>query len=124
MTTCLQQLSSKSRHMSKLFNNGTACLLPKCGETDSPKNYRPITCLPTMYKTLTSILSDRTCCHMLNNNLLPSEQKGRRKGSCGSREQLLVNKAIMKEAKSRKKTLRQLGLTIKRHLILSLTTGY
>jgi len=34
-------------------------LLPKSQETKNPKNYRPITCLTTIYKLLTSILTER-----------------------------------------------------------------
>ena len=36
------------------LTNGTTILLPKTEETKLPKNYRPITCLPTTYKILTS----------------------------------------------------------------------
>jgi hypothetical protein len=32
------------------LTRGTTYLLPKSEETRNPKNYRPITCLPTMYK--------------------------------------------------------------------------
>ena len=85
--------------------NGTTYLLPKNEETHNPTDYRPIICLPTMYKILTSILSDTTCKHMMNNNLPPVEQKGSRKGSFGCKEQLLINKAIMEDAKARKKNL-------------------
>ena len=80
-------------------------LLPKTEETKNPKNYRPITCLPTMYKILTSIITERTYTFLDNNNLLPAEQKGCRKGSYGCKDQLLINKAILEEAKSKKKNL-------------------
>ena len=87
------------------LTNGTTYLLPKNDETSNPKNYRPITCLPTMYKILTSILSDRAYKHMTSNNLLPVEQKGCSKGSYGCKDQLLINKAIIEMAKSRKMNL-------------------
>ena len=74
-------------------------------ETNNPKNYRPITCLPTMYKILTSILSDRAYKHLTINNLLPVEHKGCSKGSYGSKDQLLINKAIIEMAKSTKRNL-------------------
>ena len=63
------------------LTTGITYLLPKTEDTANPKNYRPITCLPTMYKILTSILSARCYSHLINNNLLPSEQNGCRKGS-------------------------------------------
>ena len=37
--------------------NGFTYLSPKSDETNNPKNYCPITCLTTMYKILTSILT-------------------------------------------------------------------
>ena len=42
------------------LTDGLTYLLPKTEETKNPKNYRPITCLSTMYKILTSILAERT----------------------------------------------------------------
>ena len=43
------------------LNQGLTYLLPKSAETKSPKNYRPITCLPTLYKILTATLTERAC---------------------------------------------------------------
>lgn len=54
---------------------------------------------------MTSILSDRTYKHLVNNKLLPVEQKRFKKGSYGCKDQLLINKAIIEEAKARKKIL-------------------
>ena len=87
------------------LTNGTTYLLPKNDETNNPKNYRPITCLPTMYKILTSILSDRAYKHLTINNLLPVKQKGCSKGSYGCKDQLLINKAIIEMTKSKKRNL-------------------
>ena len=39
-------------------------------------NYRPITCLPLMWKLLTGIFAEKIYDHLLMNNLLPVEQKG------------------------------------------------
>ena len=39
------------------LTQGLTYLLPKNNNTKNPKNYRPITCLPTMYKILTSIIT-------------------------------------------------------------------
>ena len=89
----------------KWLTTGITSLLPKTKETRNPKNYRPITCLPTTYKILTSIITRRLYSFLEENNLLPVEQKGCRKGSYGCKDQLLINKAILEEVKSRKKNL-------------------
>ena len=87
------------------LTNDTTYLLPKNDETNNPKNYRPIICLPTMYKILTSILSDRAYKHLTINNFLPVEQKGCSSGSYECTDQLLINKAIIEMIKSKQRNL-------------------
>ena len=43
---------------------GATNLLPKKEETLIPKNYRPIACLPTTFKILTSVITDRLYNHL------------------------------------------------------------
>ena len=87
------------------LTQGLTFLIPKSNDTNEAKNYRPITCLPTMYKTLTSIITDRTYLYLEENRLLPNEQKGCKRGSYGCKDQLLVNEMIMEDCKTRKKNL-------------------
>ena len=58
------------------------------------KNFRPITCLPLMWKLLTGVLSEEMYNHLEENELLPDEQKGCRKRSRGTKDQLLIDKMI------------------------------
>ena len=55
---------------------GLTYLIPKNHNTGNPKNYRPVTCLPTTYKLITSIISRRMQKYMDNENLLPKNRKG------------------------------------------------
>ena len=64
-----------------------------------------MTCLPKTYKLLKSIISRRLQKYMDNENLLPKEQKGCSSGTKGCKDQLLISKAILRECKSRKKSL-------------------
>jgi hypothetical protein len=41
------------------LTTGVAILIPKDENTEKPQIYRPLTCLPTVYKTVTSIISRR-----------------------------------------------------------------
>ena len=91
--------------MPKWLTDGLKILLQKTEETKNRKNYRPITCLPTMYKVLTSILADRTYTFLSEHQLLPSEQKGCRRESYGCKDQRLVNKMILEDCRTRKKNL-------------------
>ena len=89
------------------LTEGITHLLPKTEETKNPKNYRPITYLPTMYKIPTSIIAERTYMYPFLNEhqLLSSEQKGCKRGSYGCKDQLLMNKMILEDCKTKKKNL-------------------
>ena len=87
------------------LTQGLTYLLPKNNDTKNPKNYRPITCLPTMYKILTSIITERTYTFLEENNMLPPEQKGCKRGSYGCKDQLLINKMILEDSRMKKKNL-------------------
>ena len=67
-----------------------------------PSNYRPITCLPTTFKLMTAIIAESMLNHFENNGLIPDEQKGNRIKSRGTKDQLLIDKMIIRNAKRRK----------------------
>ena len=60
---------------------------------NSLENFR-ITCLPLMWKLRTAIISEDMYCPIKNKNLFPEEQKGCRRNSRGTKDQLLINKTI------------------------------
>ena len=68
-------------------------------------NYRPITCLILMWKLLTGVIADQIYAHLDPEKLLPEEQKGCRKGSRGTNNLLYIDRAVIKEVKSRNKNL-------------------
>ena len=68
-------------------------------------NYRPIACLPLMWKLLTGIFADKLYDHLLINNVLPDEQKGCRRRSRGTKDQLLIDKAVLQEVRRKKRHL-------------------
>ena len=59
-------------------------------------NYRPIACLPLMWKLLTGLLAETLYQHLESNCLFPDEQKGCRKRSRGTKDQLLIDKKILR----------------------------
>jgi len=114
----LKQLTVTHKHIAALFNKlieedqilewltaGVTFLIPKNRNTENPKNYRPVTCLPTIYKLMTSIISRHMQKYMDDENLMQKEQKGCCSGSKGRKDQLLISKAILQECKRRKKNL-------------------
>jgi hypothetical protein len=112
----LKQLTATHKHTAALFNKlieedeiaewltaGVIFLIAKNENTENPKNYRPSTCLPTIYKLITSIISRRMQKCMDDENLIPKEQKGCCSISKGCKYQLLISKAILQECKCKKK---------------------
>ena len=77
---------------------GKSTLLPKNDQTMKAKNYRPITCLSTTFKTLTGIIASRIEKHLNENNILADEQQGGRRGSYGTKQQLLINKTLLEHS--------------------------
>ena len=58
-----------------------------------------------MWKLLTGIISENMYCFMENENLLPEEQKGCRRKSRGTKDQLLIDKTILKDCSKRRTNL-------------------
>ena len=70
-----------------------------------PNNYRPITCLPMMWKILTAQIREEIYYSLISRGLFPDEQKGYRKGSRGTAELLYIDQHILNESKNRRKNL-------------------
>ena len=71
----------------------------------APSNYRPITCLPMMWKILTAQIREEIYYSLTSRGLFPDEQKGCRKGSRGTAELLYIDQHILNESKNRRKNL-------------------
>ena len=70
-----------------------------------PSNYRPKTCLGTTFKLMTAIIADTIQNHLYKYNLIPEEQKGNRRNSRGTKDQLLIDKMILRNSRRRKTNL-------------------
>ena len=90
MTNCFNRAITNPETKPKWFTQGIKYLLPKTNKTNIHKNHRLITCLSTIYKSLTSIVIERTYNFLDANNILPSEQKGCKKRCYGYKYQLLI----------------------------------
>ena len=66
---------------------------------NSVKNYRQITCLPLMWKFLTVVKAEEMYDYLEQEKLLPEEQTGCRRGSRGTKDQLLIGKPVLKDCK-------------------------
>ena len=85
------------------MTTGRAVLLLKDkSKGNEVSTYRPITYLPLMCKLFTSIVADEIYNHLKENDLSPEEQKGCRRNRRGTKDQLLIDKAVMKNCRRRK----------------------
>ncbi|XP_044766219.1 uncharacterized protein LOC123322341 [Coccinella septempunctata] len=87
------------------FTKGKTFMVPKKGDLAQPENYRPITCLPSAYKILTSTLAHKISTHLKSNNIMAWEQNGCKSKSRGSKELLVIDRAITKQAKKKNKNI-------------------
>ena len=93
MTTLIQKVPSK----------GTA-----------PNNYRPITCLPIMWKTLTAQIKEKIYSLLTSRGFSPNEQKGCRKGSKGTADLHYIDQHIQNESRRRRKNLAMAWIDFKK----------
>ncbi|XP_044745177.1 uncharacterized protein LOC123307040 [Coccinella septempunctata] len=74
-------------------------MIPKGNITTIPKNFRPITCLPTIYKILTGTITMHIWKHVGKHHILAREQAGCCKDAKGCKELLVIDQIITKQAK-------------------------
>ena len=87
------------------LGEGATNLLSKKEETWISKNYRPIACLSTTFKILTSVIRDSLYSHLEKEAIMTPEQRRRKKDCYGCKDQLMINNAILENCKRRKKNL-------------------
>ena len=76
---------------------------PRKGNTAD--NYRSITCLPLMWKLLTGVIAEEMYNYLEREKILPEEQKGCRRESRGTKDQLLIDKTVLKDCRKRHNNL-------------------
>ena len=85
------------------IKTGWTVLLLKCqNKGNKVRNYRPITCLPLMRKLLTKIVANEIYNHLEENGILPEEQKSCHRNSRTTKDQLLIDKAVIKKCRKTK----------------------
>ena len=72
---------------------------PQKGNTAD--NHGPITCLPLMWKLLTGVVAEEMCNYLEREKILPEEQKGCKRGSRGTKDQLLIDQTVLKDCNKR-----------------------
>ena len=106
IATQLHEILEEKKEIPSWMTYGKTVLCQKDpAQGNSVENFRPITCLPRMWKLLVGIISEDMHCFMENENLLPEEQKGCKRKSRGTKDQLLIDKTILKDCRKRRANL-------------------
>ena len=101
MNRCLQ-----GAHVPEWMTKGKTTLIQKEPiKGTAPNNYRPITCLPLMWKILTAHIREEIYYSLASRRLFPEEQKGCHKCSRGTAELLYIDQHILNESNTRRKNL-------------------
>ncbi|CAK1582520.1 unnamed protein product [Parnassius mnemosyne] len=93
------------QNVPEFIATGITYMLPKSQYSPQPSQYRPITCLPTIYKILTSVITAKINKHIENHNIIAEEQKGCRRGHMGCKEQLIIDSIVHKHAATKNRNL-------------------
>ncbi|XP_045466652.1 uncharacterized protein LOC123675347 [Harmonia axyridis] len=101
LSILLRRSLSDPNLIPNFFTQGQTYLIPKGGDPTNPQNYRPITCLPTLYKILTAIITKHVNKHLRTHNLMAPEQGGGRIKTKGSKELLVIDYIITKQARKK-----------------------
>ena len=65
------------------------------------ESYRPIKCLSMRWKLLLGVIVEEKYDYLEGETLLPEEHEGCRRGSCGTKDQLLTDKTMLKDCKKK-----------------------
>ncbi len=99
LATLINDVLLNPQKMPAFLTLGATYLLPKDkSNTQDPAKYRPITCLPTVYKVITSCITQRIYSHCEQNNIIAPQQKGCTRDSMGCKEQLIIDAVICNQA--------------------------
>ena len=105
ITLQLQDCLTTSQNPEWFTIGRTTLILKNKEKGNIASNFRQITCLPLTWELCTGIMGDELYNHLEEKSLLPEEQKGCRRKSRGAKDQLLIDKVVIRNCKRR-----QIGL--------------
>ena len=83
----------------------TVLILKDGRKRNANGNYRLIAFLNLIWKLLRVIINENVYDHLNQQNLLPEEQKGCRRKAIGAKQQLLIEKGVVRNSRRRKANL-------------------
>ena len=105
MAVCFNKALREPRTLPDFATRGATILLPKDNNTSNPSKYRPITCLSSLYKILSTIITTYVSAHCEQNGILTEEQKGCKKNTHGCKDQAIIDAVIVGQAVDNQRNL-------------------
>ena len=106
ITTVQLQHCINDHQAPKWMTTGRTTLVQKNkSKGNVASNYRPITCLPVIWKPLAGIISERLYNYLEDTDTIPHQQKSCERKCRGTKDQLLIDKMVMMNSKRRKTNL-------------------
>ncbi|XP_022188744.2 uncharacterized protein LOC111047324 [Nilaparvata lugens] len=102
---CFNDLLQQRSEIPVGFASGLTFMIPKKEGNLSPGDYRPITCLNSTYKLMTSTLASKIDSHITLNKIMATEQLGCRKGAKGCKELLILDSFIAGQASAKQRNV-------------------
>ncbi|XP_055527590.1 uncharacterized protein LOC129720177 [Wyeomyia smithii] len=102
---CFNRVLRDPQELPEFITKGVTYLLPKDRNTADPAKYRPITCLSSLYKVLSSVITRKIQDHCDANQVMTEEQKGCRKNTQGCKDQVIIDAVIVGQASRKQRNL-------------------
>ena len=104
IATALNIILTERLEIPSWLTTGRSVMIPK-KDNATAADHRPITCLNTLYKLITSVIDYQLKLHVDKNDLMQIDQRGGKAKSMGTVDNLLIDKMILEDAHFRKKNL-------------------
>ena len=112
MNKCIQKIE-----IPEWMTKGKTTLIQKDSDKGTaPNNYRPIRCLPMMWKILIAQIREKIYDSLISRGIFPEEQKGCHKRTRSTKELLYIDQHILNESKTRRKNLAMASIDNKQSL--------
>ena len=105
LSTYFSEILNNPETSPEWFTFTRTSLAPKSNQATHPSKYRPISCLPTVYKIFSSMIAKAMKQHIDINNLIPEELEGCASNSLECIDQLLIDNMVMCDAQNNQKNL-------------------
>ena len=105
VTNCFKKWMEQAEEIPTWLTQGRTFLLSKTEDISSERNYRPITCLNTVYKVFTGQIGSYMKDHANRNDTWDKSQLGACSKVLGTKDHLIIDNAIMDEVREKQRNL-------------------